>query len=256
MAKKSPKKKAPAKRSKRSTKKVSTAKKSTRKKAAGPKKKPAKKKAPVPKAPTAKTISKAAIIELLAQAAAGKLPAIHKEIIKAGYVDPVKPGDKFLSSMRFKVKSSLEKFFGQSRQTLYRWTKKGMPIEPDGTYSPARIAQWRLADGAADEGVGQQLDSAKIKKYNASSDLEQMKVLEMKGILVDRASVIRLWRQYISALSAQINSWLPGVLAEMPEDQRARVARILNEFVTLLLKDLADTKATPDEKQTQLYETD
>ncbi|HUV59159.1 MAG TPA: hypothetical protein VMW09_03500 [Desulfatiglandales bacterium] len=38
---------------------------------------------------------------------------------------------------------ALAETLGVSRPTIYAWKKEGMPVEPDGTYDPGKIAAWR-----------------------------------------------------------------------------------------------------------------
>lgn len=41
------------------------------------------------------------------------------------------------------TQKALADCLGVARQTVIRWKDEGMPVEPDGTYNPVRIASWR-----------------------------------------------------------------------------------------------------------------
>lgn len=242
MPKKSPKKSVSKKARKPKAAKKEKAKKKSVKKT---KAKPARSSA-VPKKPAAPKLDKATITALVNQAGEGKLVWLDRAIKKAGYIDPAdRPGDELLTQLTFRKQKSLERFFAVSRQTIHRWITNSnpMPVEVDGSYSPARITRWRLMQGAADENIGQKLDNARVKKAEAVAESEQMKVQEMKKDLINKTSVFRKWRQYITMLASQIRSWPPGIISEIPQEHRSSVAKILNEYVNMLLKDLADTTA-------------
>ncbi len=92
---------------------------------------------------------------------------------------------------------ALAKIIGVSRQTLHTWKKEpGFPIEPDGSYSPEKIAAWKKLGSGTKNKDSSDTISDKVKwdiyfrKFRAK--LAKVAYLKEKGELIPRAEVEEL----------------------------------------------------------------
>lgn len=82
------------------------------------------------------------------------------------------------------TQKALADCLGVARQTVIRWKDEGMPVEPDGTYNPVRIAIWR--------------DLVRAPKMTASTEPS---IISMPDHEVDHDAEYRKWKARLAELT-------------------------------------------------------
>jgi len=71
-------------------------------------------------------------------AAGRKLSAKENELL-----EDIKRRHGISDSGTVATQEALAELMGKTRQTIIRWKKDGMPTEPDGSYDPIKVLEWR-----------------------------------------------------------------------------------------------------------------
>lgn len=109
-------------------------------------------------------------------------------------LDEIKRSHGIREDGTVRTQKDLAELMGVTRQTVIRWIKEGMPLEPDGSYDPVRVIEWR-ADVSGDPGDAPDLTEksfweGEFRKYRAKmAELDYQRAL---GELIPRADVEQL----------------------------------------------------------------
>lgn len=100
-----------------------------------------------------------------------------------------------------KSQDALADLLDVSRRTIIRWKKEGMPVEPDGSYDPVRVMEWRgdlfsEDDEKTSEKTFWDIEWRKFRALLTESEYkkaigESISRQEVENLLVDRATELK-----------------------------------------------------------------
>lgn len=147
------------------------------------------------------------------------------------FVDiPVKPHVK---SKRFaawhKVSKELRatefaKLLGVDRKKVDSWVQQGLRQKDDGTFDVMDYIAFAIEQAKKGSGV-ELLDQERIRKTAADATLAEMRIAEAEGRLIERESIIRPVRAYLTTACKLIQDLPKRLVRRYPVDQRQEIGQ-------------------------------
>lgn len=137
----------------------------------------------------------------------------------------------------------LAKIYDVTTRTVNLWTKSGCPKRGRGVYSLKDVAKWFRAGASGESTDLEKLSLQQQKIYYegqhraALAELQQMKVMSLKGELVPSAQITADLTRFCSVLKKELLAVGREVVAEIAPEIPPERARALDKIVTDRIQD-------------------
>lgn len=154
-------------------------------------------------------------------------------------------------------KKHLSEIFGISERTLSTFQTNGLPFVSggpgkDNEYDTVTVFNWLQAKAKSANSADYYTEKARLTK--AQADKEEIKVLEMRGQLLDANTVADSWAKQIMATRAKLLA-LPTKIAPLIVDKTVETAQfLLQDYIEEALNELANEQLT-EQSSTESPET-
>ena len=147
----------------------------------------------------------------------------------------------------FVVKSASEagRFFDVSRQTIWEWRQRGMPVTTDDRFDLSAIAQWRETTRKRDQASnGSDLDArqklAEVKKLEAQARHADIRAKKAAGEVVNRDAIAALICIFVASVRTRIQAMPGEVATSIPLDFRHDLMIELEQKFGLILTEMSN----------------
>lgn len=130
-----------------------------------------------------------------------------------------------------------------SRKTAHVWKKKGMPVEPDGTYDPERITSWRATwdDTVIDDGAGSAENCESLRYWDREfrkfrAKREELEFQVRSGELVPRTQLVDLLVERATEFKRELLGRARRLAARLAHKTSKEVAAALEEDSLQILR--------------------
>jgi phage terminase Nu1 subunit (DNA packaging protein) len=144
-------------------------------------------------------------------------------------------------------KKHLAEIFGITERTLTTYQSAGLPFKAggpgkDNEYDTIAVYNWLVARAKSSNSSDYYTEKARLTK--AQADKEELKVLEMRGQLLNADAVSDAWAKQIAAARAKFLS-LPTKIAPLVISQPLETAQLLlQNYIEEALHELANERLT------------
>lgn len=119
--------------------------------------------------------------------------------------------------------------FGVSERAVLYWRNQGMPVEPDGQFDLARIADWRASRiGRGDEALSSRVqydtELARIRRDREALELERL-----RGAYIPIDEPTKVWERSVGLATAQLQQLADLAVAHAGKKATADERRKLRE---------------------------
>jgi phage terminase Nu1 subunit (DNA packaging protein) len=139
------------------------------------------------------------------------------------------------------TQDALAELMGVTSRTIIRWKKEGMPVEPDGSYDPVKVIEWRaqVSDGSDEDPELSDKGLWTTEKLKFQALMAELIFLEKQGKLISKEEVER--HQF--GLMLELKKYLLGRARRVSNRIANRDAKhcyeILSEDSLQILRDLS-----------------
>ena len=137
----------------------------------------------------------------------------------------------------------LAKIYGVSTRSINLWTQAGCPKHGRGVYSLKDVARWRGAGATDDTKNVENMTLAQQKMYYegqhraALAELQQMKVMSLRGELLRTDQITEDLRRFCGVLKKELQALGREIVAEIAPEVSPETAREMDIRITGRIKD-------------------
>lgn len=121
-------------------------------------------------------------------------------------------------------------FLGVSQKVLSDWVTQGLRQKADGSFDVMDYIAFEKERAKKGSGI-ELLDQERIRKTAADATLAEMRIAEAEGRLVERDSIIRPVRAYLTTACKLIQDLPKRLVRRFPVDQRSAVSEMAMEEI-------------------------